>query len=332
MSVEVALDAPYGRYYKDNQPTVESWMLFLMDGAVPTTPAEVKSRVDLTSFTDLYNKSVATCGSAGSVTSCLRDSGTTVMTITSTPGINSSSTQFKNAVFSYPPSGFPMPKRMSRVDGKTHILSMNRNMLDNLGHNFGDNYSGVTQVRASLSDPAETDFLYEYDNAITFSSLYWHGGNAGMTAISTVAVLYYDEATTTWKTAQSYTLTAANNSSGATFTITTPFTAKKVIVRITALITASFNVRVRLFGTLAANPATLGSVVAPTWGIFIPDYIVNFGASNATYNWLQSLVAGKIANIPAIIDTAGYNDGSRIELNADYTFKRYTFALGGIKS
>ena len=330
MSVEVALDAPYGRYYKDSQPTAESWMLFLMDGTVPTTPAEVKSRVDLTSFTDLFNKAVATCGSAGSVTSCIRDSGSTVMNIMPTTGM--SSTKFKNAVFSYSPSALPMPSRMSRVDGKTNILSMNRNMLDSLGHSFADNYSGVTQVRASLDDPADTDFLYEYDNAITFSSLFWVGGAAPITALSKVAVLYYDEATSTWQTAQTYTLTAANNSSGATFTITTPFTAKKVIIRITALTTVSYNVRVRLNGTLAANPATLGTVVAPTWGIFIPDYIVNFGASNITYNWLQSLVAGKINNIPAIIDTAGYNDGSRIELNADYTFKRYTFALGGIKS
>lgn len=329
MSVEVALDAPYGRYYKDNQPAAESWMLFLMDGAVPTTPAEVKSRVDLTSFTDLFNKAVATCGSVGSAKSCIRDSGATIMNIAPAPGVNG--TMFKNAVYGSSPNAYPMPKKISRVDGKTNILAMNRNTIHGIGHKNADGYTGITQVRASLSDPADTDFLYEYDNAITFSSLYWEGGAAPITALSKVTVLYYDEDTTTWKTAQTYTLTAANNSSGGVFTITTPFTAKKVIIRITALTTASYNICVRPYGTLAANPATLGTVVAPTWGIFIPDYVVNYSLSSM-YNWLQSLIAGNINYIPAIIDTAGYNDGSRIELNDDYTFKRYTFALGGIKA
>ena len=326
MSVEIALDAPYGRYYKDNQPTSESWMLFLMDGTVPTTPAEVKSRVDLTSFTDLFNKAVGICGSVGSAKSCIRDSGATIMNIA--PATSMNGTMFKNAVYGISPNAYPLPKKISRVDGKTNILAMNRNMIYGIGHQVADGYTGLTQVRASLSDPADTDFLYEYDNSITFSSLYWAGGAAPITALSTVSVLYYDEATSTWKTAQSYTLTAANNSSGATFTITTPFTAKKVIIRITALTTTNYNVCVRPYGTLAANPATLGTVVAPTWGIFIPDYVVNYSIAN----WLQSLVAGNINYIPAIIDTAGYNDGSRIELNADYTFKRYTFALGGIKA
>jgi hypothetical protein len=148
--------------------------------------------------------------------------------------------------------------------------------------------------------------------------------------VTVFALQYYDEATSTWKSALSQTLTAAQNTAntGTVFTLSAAVTAK--LFRMVFTCPAAAVLRHRpclLLGTEVINPPQ----VNPKWIIFVPVLWTNYPNVIPAYLARLRNIAGEYDYMPAIIDTAGYNNGGKVQLDASFNIVSYTFALGNIK-
>jgi hypothetical protein len=314
--------------------TTAKYVGFLMDSTPPTNAAEVKQKVDLTDLADVHAKCVGTIWATEQQYNTLRDAGTSVVSLW--PDV-SFTPQFKGGSKLIPSTTYQayMPDRIFRVDGrKLDFHHCSARFLSYCYHQWyevtNDNFEAF-RMRESTSEPADVAYQLEYDTPRTVTAVRYGGhGISGVSYVTVFALQYYDEETSTWKSALSQTLTAAQNTAqtGTVFTLSAAVTAK--LFRMVFTCPAAAVLRHRpclLLGTEVINPPQ----VNPKWIIFVPVLWTNYPNVIPAYLARLRNIAGEYDYMPAIIDTAGYNNGGKVQLDASFNIVSYTFALGNIK-
>lgn len=333
--MELAIDRAYpalSTLATTNTPA--KYVGFLMDSTPPTNAAEVKQKVDLTDLADVHAKCVGTIWATEQQYNTLRDAGTSVVSLW--PDV-SFTPQFKGGSKLIPSTTYQayMPDRIFRVDGRKldfhHCSARFLSYCYHQGYEVSHDNFEAFRMRESTSDPADVAYQLEYDTPRTVTAVRYGGhGISGVSYVTVFALQYYDEATSTWKSALSQTLTAAQNTAttGTVFTLSAAVTAK--LFRMVFTCPAAAVLRHRpclLLGTEVINPPQ----VNPKWIIFVPVLWTYYPSVIPAYLARLRNIAGEYDYMPAIIDTAGYNNGSKVQLDASFNILSYTFALGNIK-
>lgn len=340
--MEIAIDRAYANIatLTATGPATR-WAGFLMDGAAPTTAAELAARVNMNDMADIHNKSVGNfvCNEQQYMT--LRESGTTIVSMWPLNGQPTLLKGGSKTFTAYPTYQIYVPDRIFRVDGKElDFLHCSPTFLSTCltagsYPTIQDSFEAFA-MKDAAGDPNVIEFQLEYDTDRVVTAVRYGGvGVSELTYCTGFALQYFNEATQTWVTATTLTLTAAHNLGGNNIVLATPVTAKKFRMQFTVVAAAtSINVRrfrsCALLGTEVRDPTT----VAPTWCVFIPVFWWYYG-SVLTNGWanLKKNVA-EYKYMPAIVDTAGPDgSGAKVVIDpaAGYSFVSYSMALGNVK-
>lgn len=335
--MEVAIDRSYPTLsaLAANNPQAR-YVGFLMEGTVPQNAAEVKARVDLTDLADVHAKCVGTIWAEEQQYNTVRESGTTIVSLwpnTLMPP------QLKGGSRVYPNNTayqMYMPDRVYRPDRKSdygHTSPRFFSYMYHLGYESSLDTYEAFKAREATTDPTDVTFQLEYDTPRTVTAIRYGGvGTSETVSVTNVTLQYYDEATSTWKSAGTWAITAAYNlaTTGTVLTLGTAVTAK--LFRYIMTFPSAF-VAVRRFRgccLLGANALTPPQI-NPTWVILVPALWAYYGTVAQVGLPKLKTNLTEYDYVPAIIDSCGYNNGGKVSLDASFNIVCYTFALGNIK-